>query len=229
MTRQSLAALRRTITVEWPQQRDRDAKALLIRVARDGIDRIVREQTSRAGIPPSVDAYANQPGRPIEQVVLPGPIVARFGYFREIVEYGLDELRRASPVQSGRYRDSHVVLVNGQQVDVVPNRLKDTDVIALVNPVPYARRLEIGKTKSGRDFVLQVPNRIYERVAKQKLIPRYRNVASISFGYLELTGAHVIKGRLPSHYGIGGGNKRKRRQQIGKPIKAPAIFIKALV
>ena len=34
-----------------------------------------------------------------------------------------------------------------------------------LNTVPYARKIEIGKTESGRDFVIQVPNRIYERTA----------------------------------------------------------------
>lgn len=237
MTRQSLSAFRQTITVKWPQQRDADAKALLIRTAQEGHARIMREQASRAGVAPDFDAYANMPGNPnLQSVKLPGPIVYRYRYFREIVEFGLAALLQASPVQSGRYRNSHVVLVNGQQVDIVPTRLRETDVITLVNPVPYARRLEIGKTKAGRDFVLQVPNRIYERVAKQRMIPRYRNVANITFGYLELTGAHTIRGGLSPSYGTGntpgirgGGVRRKRRQSVGSAVRAPAIFIKALV
>ena len=40
------------------------------------------------------------------------------------------------------------------------------DEYVFINPVPYARRIEVGKTKSGRPFLIQVPNKIYERTAK---------------------------------------------------------------
>jgi hypothetical protein len=104
--------------------------------------------------------------------------------------------------------------------------------LAIVNPVPYARRIEIGKTQAGRDFTLTEPNRIYERVAKQKLMPKYRNVANIRFGYLELSGAATIKGGLSSSYAVktkaGRTVQRKRRQQTGKAVQAPAIFIDSI-
>jgi hypothetical protein len=100
-----------------------------------------------------------------------------------------------------------------------------TDEIMIANPAPYARRLEIGKTEAGRDFLVSVPNRIYERVAKRKLIPRYRNVAKIAFGYVSLPKAYATKAGLGSHYKTGGGLLRKRRQKAGTPIRYPAIFI----
>jgi hypothetical protein len=235
MTRQSLAALRQTFLVDQPRATDAEAKALLVRVARDGIARITHEQTARAGIAPGVEAYANTPGnKALETVKLPGPIVARFDYRREIAVYGLDELRKASPVQSGNYVKNHVILLNGAEVDVLPANLAPGDVITLTNPVEYARRIEVGKTKSGRDFVLKVPNRIYERVAKNKLMPRYRNVARITFTYLELGGAYATKGKLASHYTAGtfgpAGRhfKRKRNQKAGTKVRAPAIEIRAL-
>ncbi|MEI9804104.1 MAG: hypothetical protein WDN48_06070 [Pseudolabrys sp.] len=66
-----------------------------------------------------------------------------------------------------------------------------------INTVPYARRIEIGKTKSGRDFVVSVPNRIYERTA-QDAKARFNNIAKIQFNYLELEGSYRINGKMQS-------------------------------
>lgn len=226
MTRQSLELVKRQITVNWPHATEQGAKNFLIGVAQADINRL----SARQGPPEQV--FANRPGNPIQNVTLPGPIVAIFDSRRRIALEALDFLRDASPVRSGRYRNSHMILLNGTQVADLPASLKATDRIVIVNPVPYARRIEIGKTEAGRDFVLSVPNRIYERVAKNKLMPKYRNVAKIRFGYLELTGAETIKGKLGASYAVktkaGRTVQRKRRQQVGKAVQAPAIFIDSI-
>jgi len=223
MTRESLDAVRRTITLQWPAATEAGAKRHLINYARNDIAKT--EQRQGGG---KAEVYANRPGNTnLESVVLPGPIVATFDSRRRIAMEALSLLRDASPVQSGRYRISHIILLNGAQVAELPAALKATDRITIVNPVPYARRIEIGKTEAGRDFVMQVPNRIYERAAK-KLMPKYRNVARIQFNYIELTGAATIQGRLTSHYIAKGGKKRARRQQVGKAVMAPAILIDSL-
>lgn len=235
MGRQSLDALRRTVTVDWKAAREQDSRQHLIAVARQGNAETVAQQSRRMGIPPSVEQYANAPGNPnIDAVKLPGPIVFIYDYRREIAEFTLGALYKASPVRSGLYLQSHMIWLNGRPVEYLPAQLDQSDEIMIANPVPYARRLEIGKTKSGRDFVLQVPNRIYEHVAKQIVLPRYRNVARVTFGYATLPDSYKVKGRLSSHYGTGksagargGGVMRKRNQKPGEPIRAPAIFIEA--
>mgnify|MGYP000564759762 CR=1 FL=1 len=236
MTKQSLDAVRRVFIVQQPKDIERDGRALLVRTARAGIAQITQEQTNRAGIAPGVAVYANRPGNAaLETVRLPGPIVARWDYRREIALATLAALRRASPVQSGAYRDAHELQLNGVAVETLPANLAPGDEIRIVNAVPYARRLEIGKTKSGRDFVLKVEPRIYERVAKGQIAPRYRNVAKITFTYVLLPQSHVIKGGLASHYTVGtfgpGGThgKRRRRQEIGGKVKAPCIMIGGLL
>lgn len=237
MSAQALAALRHTVTVDWKNQTEEQAKRHLINTAKFGIAGILNEQTITVGVRPIATVYANRPGNPdLESVKLPGPIVALFDHRPAIVKMAMEALRTASPVDSGRYRDSHMILLNGVRVTSLPQSLKAADEIVITNPVPYARRIEIGKTKTGRDFVLQVPNRIYERVAKNKLLPKFRNVADVSFAYLTLTGAHVIQGGLSSHYlttvgSVGKGLRqvrRKRRQAKGRAIQAPAIFIRPL-
>lgn len=232
----ALQAIRQTVKVQWPQSCERGAKAHLIRTARAGHARIMGD-ARRMGFQPAWVAYANHPGnRDIASVKIPGPIVYEYKYFADVVQFALDALRKASPVRSGDYVGSHTLYVNGQPVDAIPARLSASDEIWIANPVPYARRLEIGKTKAGRDFVIQVPNRIYERVAKQVVLPRFRNSAKVSFGYVTIPNAHVIKGGLSSHYATGraagkrgGGTMRKRRQRVGEMVRAPAIFISPLI
>lgn len=227
MASQSLQALRQTITIGWKGLTEEQAKRHLINTARQGVEGILNEQISTVGVRPSAVVYANMLGNMnLESVKLPGPIIAIFDQRAAIVKMALQELRDASPIQSGLYRNSHIILLNGTQVETLPANLSATDQIVLTNPVPYARRVEIGKTKAGRDFTISVPNRIFERVTKNKLLPRFRNVADISFGYIELSGAYKIKGRLTSHYIAKGGARRRRRQQIGKSIQTPAIFIR---
>lgn len=222
----ALQAFRRTVTVAWPKAADEEARQLLIRTAKAGNAKTIAEQTARAGYPPEVEAYANTPGNTnIDSVKLPGPIVFRYRYHREILKVALDELRRASPVVSGLYRGSHYVFVNGIPVEGVPGSVNAGDEIFVANPVPYARRLEVGLTKSGRAFVVQVPPDIYGRVMRSVLIPRYGKIAKFSLEYVLIPGAHTIKGGLASHYVAKGGKRRKRRQQVGSQVRSPAIVI----
>jgi hypothetical protein len=224
----SIQAFRQTVTVEWPRQQDRDGKAHLLRVGRAGHERIMADARARSGSNPQWEAYANQPGNSnLESVILPGPLVWKYRYVGAILKEALTALIAASPSRSGLYAKSHMVFINGAAVQAIPDALKPGDEVMISNPVPYARRIEIGKTESGRDFVIQVPNRIYERVAKKILMPKYRNVARIEYGFTNLPSSYATKGGLGSHY-MSGGTRRKRRQKAGATIQAPAIFIRAL-
>jgi hypothetical protein len=223
----ALQAFRRTVTVDWKKGMEADAKALLIRTARQGHAEIMRRQGN-----PAFEVYANRPGNTnIESVVLPGPIVYKYSNIKSIVEVALDELRKASPVVSGDYVRSHMLFVNGVAVNVLPETVKPSDEIMIANPVPYARKIEIGKTKTGRDFVVQVPNRIYERVAKSALIPRYRNVAAITFGYVTLPDAYRYKKDNAARSWLAAKGRwyvspKQRKDRVkGAVVQSPAIFI----
>ena len=76
-------------------------------------------------------------------------------------------MRELSPVgPASNTGNSHTVYINGSPVgDRVPKTIQPGDEIMIANPVPYARRLEIGRAQHGaRPFLISVPNRIYERV-----------------------------------------------------------------
>lgn len=103
------------------------------------------------------------------------------------------ELRARSPVLSGAYRDAHELYADGEPLmnaaDVTDNvKLPKAEEFSFTNTVPYARKIEIGKTKSGRDFVVQAESRVYERlatVARQ----RFDGVADIQFEMRAVIGA----------------------------------------
>lgn len=95
------------------------------------------------------------------------------------------ELRDRSPVLTGAYRDAHALYADGRFVmtaDAVNGNgaLPDAEEFAFTNTVPYARKIELGMTRSGRPFVMQVPNFIYERVAEDAR-NSFKGVADISF------------------------------------------------
>lgn len=76
------------------------------------------------------------------------------------------ELFRQSPHVRGDYQRGHIVLADGKLIDVygpIPATAKE---FIFTNSEPYARKIEIGTTESGRAFVIQVQPRIYERVGK---------------------------------------------------------------
>jgi hypothetical protein len=182
----ALQTFRRVVTVEWPAHAERNGKALLLRVAREGHAKIMADATAESGFPPQWEAYANRRGNTnLESVVLPGPIVYFYNYTTEVIEQALTLLQRLSPVRTGLYAKSHTIYVHGQPVGRAPKVL--TEEVIISNPVPYARKIEIGKTRSGRPFVIQVPNRIYERAAKA-LRSRYRNIAKIEYNYITVAG-----------------------------------------
>jgi hypothetical protein len=184
MTRASLQSFRRVVTIEWPKHAQDGGKEVLLRVARQGHAKIMNDAVLRSGAQPVWEAFANRPGNTnLDSVVLPGPIVYLYHYTTEVVEQAVLLLQRMSPVRSGLYAKSHTIWANGHRISQAPKRLVEEIIIS--NPVPYARKIEVGKTRSGRSFVIQVPNRIYERAAKI-LRAKYRNVAKIEFNYVRI-------------------------------------------
>jgi len=226
----STQLIRRIVTIDWPKKAERDGKALLIRTARTGHAKIMADARAK-GFEPSWEAYANRPGNTaLETVVLPGPIVYNYRYLSDLIQYALDELKRQSPSQSGKYKESHTVFVNGKPVGgSVPKTIQPGDVIYISNPVPYARKLEIGRTKSGRAFLVSVPNRIYERVAEMTKA-QGRGRSKVSLRYVDL-GSHALRKNQKTGIMTKRGWRYSSRQRpdrlAGAAVTSPAIFFTA--
>jgi hypothetical protein len=225
MTKQSLDAFRRTVTVAWPALQDKQAKEHLLVTAKAGNAATIKEQQQRSGIAPTVEGYANKPGNPVDNVMLPGPIVYQYQYMLEVLTVALFTLRQNSPVVSGAYRNNHTLYVDGTSVKGVPSQIPDGAELYISNPLPYVRKLEIGKTRSGRDFVVQVPDQIYERTTVQ-LARRFGNVASIYFGFVVITQGAVADwsaSRSGRRAGLQRGGSLRARTEWKQ--RQPAILI----
>ena len=120
-----------------------------------------------------------------------GTIVAEWELMTDVLRWIAATLEERSPVLSGNYKRNHILFADGQPVPRGA-QIPEADEYRFSNLVPYARRIEIGKTKAGRAFVVQVPNRIYERTA-QDAKARFGNMAEIFFTYRGVVGGGQVK------------------------------------
>jgi hypothetical protein len=116
-----------------------------------------------ASVPRKVSVDGRQ-GAALESVKPDGIIVAEWDTSSNAVNWIWDQLRQRSPVLSGRYRRGHKLFADGAEVSLGA-AIPPAREYLFVNEEPYSHKIEIGKTESGRDFEIIVPNRIYERVA----------------------------------------------------------------
>lgn len=165
-------------------------------------------------VPPKEITVDGRRDAPLETVKVNGGfIVVEWELFTSALLWIGTELQKRSPVRSGDYVRSHLLFADGVEIPLTANP-KAAEEYVFLNPIPYARKIEIGKTKSGRNFVIQVPNRIYEKVARDAR-SRFGNSADIKFTYRAPVGAYKLR-RVP----------RGRKTGAGKAVTAPAIIVK---
>lgn len=148
---------------------------------------------------------------------------------RRVVVAALDALRAASPVVSGAYRDGHTLYLNGAPMNDVPADIKETDQILISNPVPYSRRIEVGRTKSGRSFTISAKPHVYERTGHM-IATKYADVATVDFFYLELPDAPHVTGRFQQRtprYATGEVRKTTQTHWIGSGAAAGWVTYRA--
>lgn len=109
-------------------------------------------------------------GASIDSVRPNGRIVIEFELVTELLAWIARALWERSPVGSGRYRSGHTLYADGRPIGalsggVLPGHLPDAREYSFSNVQPYAHKIEIGRTHSGRAFTIHVPNRVYERTA----------------------------------------------------------------
>jgi len=143
-------------------------------------------------VPPHTVAVDGRPGAAFETVrPKGGTIVVEFEIITDVLIWIATALAERSPVVSGEYRRGHTLFADGIEVDV-GGVIPDAAEYSFTNLVPYARKIEIGTTKSGRPFVLQVQNRIYERTAKDAR-SRFGNIARIGFTFRGIVGGRQYR------------------------------------
>ncbi len=224
--------LLRVVTVDWPKSMGINAKALLIRTAQTGHQKIMADAAAN-GLVPTWEAYANTPGNSnLDSVVLPGPIVYNYRYLADLISFALAELRKQSPFVSGKYRDGHTLYVNDEPVgsDILPKNITAGDRIFIANPVPYARKIEVGITESGHEFVINPPNRLYNRVMEM-VKAQGKGRANVSMRFVDLgawTLRHNQRSRFKTVHGKVATSARQRPDRLaGAIVTSPAIFFQA--
>lgn len=150
-----------------------------------------------------------------ESVIPPGPIVYDFHWWNEIIEYAIEVLRKRSPVDTGRYRDSWFAMVNGVVVtdySSIPVGAK----VFVTNNQPYARKIEVGHMRmSVPDGVAEDGTMIVRR--------RFGNVAEIKTTMITLPGGYILKGRFTKGYKPNARTKLRRDVEAGTEMTYPAL------
>jgi hypothetical protein len=141
------------------------------------------DQNRRAlgAVPPRTVTVDGREGAPLNSVNPDhGTIIAEWQLVGDVLTWIYATLRARSPRLTGGYIEGHIMLADGEEAD--PDHAPMASEFVFLNNRLYARKIEIGKTEAGRDFVIQVPNRIYERTA-QDASARFGNIAKIRFSY----------------------------------------------
>ena len=142
----------------------------------------------------------------------------------EAVRWALTELQKRSPVLTGRYASSHTVMINGAEVEgniwVALRNVQPTDRVQIVNPQPYARKIEGAtankRTGRGKRAALsrQARSGVY-RVVLRALVNRFGKALFFDFKYVNLNTGIKVWGKR--------GARRVQRDQVYPALQ---FFIK---
>jgi hypothetical protein len=170
-------------TLSEPEQR-RVAAAL----AKEGIEDAKKTNQQIFGRVPKYETTVDgKKNAPLESVnPARGNITTEFELINDVLVFIRDTLIRESPRRSGDYIRGHKIFADGVEIDIGPNT-PQSDEYVFSNIVPYARKIEVGKTKTGRAFVIQVAPKIYERVA-QMARARFGNIVALKYTFRDISG-----------------------------------------
>lgn len=178
-------------------------------------------------VPPFTVTVDGKQGAPLDSVNPDGgSIIVEFELVGDVLQWIAETLVERSPVVSGDYKRGHALYADGVEVDpfgVVPSAQQ----YVFTNSTPYSRKIEIGKTASGRDFVIQVPNRIYERTANDAKA-RFGNTAKIRFTYQPLIGGAVGKWAASASAQRLAKRSKRRTKSTEWLTNQPAIIVEML-
>lgn len=141
-------------------------------------------------VPPKKVTVNGREDELLTNIPLPrGVIIAEYRVIDDVLVWIMQTLRERSPVVSGDYRRGHKMFAD--DVEANPNKPPIASRYSFFNVVPYTRKIEFGKTQSGRDFVIQVENRIYKRTGDDAR-GKFGNVARISNGFASVVGGERV-------------------------------------
>lgn len=145
--------------------------------ARAAIDEAEDTNAKVLGSPPPRRVYVDgREGAPLESVKpTGGTILAEFDLLEDTLRWIGEQLVLHSPVLTGEYARSHVLVVDGEAVDFNAPIPPDFGEAVFVNVTPYARKIERGSSD-------QAPDGVYEAVAALAA-RRFGNVVKVRFSF----------------------------------------------
>lgn len=161
--------------------------SILAMIAKEANAGIMRLEPRPAGFVRTVDGAV---GAPEEAVKPDGLIVYDYQRLDIVVQFALDTLRTLSPHRSGAYQEAHTVMINHAAVSP-PYAISPTDEVMIVNPEPYARKIEVGHMH----MLVPGTDRVYQQ-AKQVIDRTYQELVETEFTYVDLPDAQNLAGRF---------------------------------
>lgn len=158
--------------------------ALVAQQCRDLRDGVIREGRASPAYTTTVDGVANADE---ELVRLDGGIVSYvFSSIAQAANWALSECQKRSPVRSGDFRRSWVILVDGQLWTQPPATIPGGSEVWIVNTSPYWRKIDTGGQKT------RVDPQIIEAVRQAA----QRRFQGVRFGRLfkSLAGGRDVRG-----------------------------------
>ena len=114
-----------------------------------------------------------------------GTIVFSFDLGQGVLEWIGEQLVLNSPVLTGKYRASHVMLADGVEIDLGAP-IPPAEEYIFVNTVPYARKIERGLSD-------QAPEGVFEVIADMAK-RRFGNIADVKFTYRSILLPYIALG-----------------------------------
>ncbi|MCE7028937.1 hypothetical protein [Jiella avicenniae] len=149
-------------------------------------------------------------GAPVQSVRPGGIVFAEWHFMREVLVYIGEQLLQASPVLTGRYSRSHILLVDGVEHLTTDDLPEDAGEYVFLNTQPYSRKIE---GAGGRPPLSdQAPDGVFEVIAGMAH-HRFGNIADIRFGWRALADAP--------------GQSTASKRKAERASRTPAIIVRA--
>ncbi len=157
----------------------------------------------------------------LESVRPDGVIVARWDLLVDVVREVYEMIRAASPVRSGRFRDSQTIYADGHAVDT-PEETIGADEVVIASTVPYARKIEgMGHAKPESP---KAPDGVYKAAAALAQA-KFGNLARIKFSSREIVGGGTDLERWATGYVSAIMHERKRAKAKARDERQPAVIL----
>lgn len=158
---------------------------------------------------------------PEEAVVAPGPIVYEFIHWPRLIRLAITFLEGRSPIRSGRYSKSWLVMVDGAEVqESAWGSIRPDASVAITNRQPYHRKIDTGHMVASRPRYVMEDARTYMK-------------ALLRGGGFDFRVTHVV---IPQPYILKGvfsrgarANSReglRRDTKAGQTLTYPALVMK---